>query len=378
MSASGARTPPLAPPMVSVIVPAYNAAATLAETVASAQAQSHAALEIFVVDDGSKDDTAAIADRLAASDDRITVIRRVNGGVARARNTALARARGAFVAWLDADDLWHPAKIAAQLSVFETAAQPLAFVYTGYRLIDVEDRILPNLRPLTDVSGATLCRQIATNFFSNVSSIMVPTGLARRVGGHDPCLRDAGIEGAEDLLMQLRLAALGPAGCCRRALVGYRMHGSNMSLGHLRAARSNLRAIELVAQETPAIPEWVLRLARARVVGYAGYSLAQGDLSGALALVTRLARQQTPETLTMALRVAGLATRRALAGGGDPDPAVGMRFAEADPDTAPWREHMLLSKSERRRLEAADAEFARAAGAVRAAADADSAAAVAT
>lgn len=340
---------------VSVIIPAYNAASTLGATVKSVLAQTHDRLEIFIVDDGSTDDTGAIASDLAAFDDRITVIRRENGGVARARNTALGRASGEFVAWLDADDLWHPTKIERQLNVLAAAPRPPAFVYTGYRLIDVADRVLPNLRTLVDVSGFTICQQIATNYFTNVSSIMVPTRLARQVGGHDPRLRDEGREGAEDLLMQLRLAALGPAACCRAALVGYRMHANNMSLGHFRAARSNLRAIELVAADMPELPDWVLRLGRARVVGYAGYCLATGNVSPALSLVAGLARQQPRETLAMSLRVVGLALRQALSRHGDPDPELGRPFPEADPLSAPWRDHMLLSPADGLRLAATDA-----------------------
>ena len=259
-------------PRVTVIVPAFNAEATLRATMASVTGQSHRNLEIFIVDDGSTDGTAALADEIAAEDPRITVIRQVNGGVARARNTALARATGEYVAWIDADDLWRPEKIARQLGVFAASAEPLAFVYTGYRLIDEADVILANRRPLVDVSGWTVCQQIATNFFSNVSSIMVPRELAQELGGHDPVLRDEGIEGAEDLLLQLRLALRGPAGCLRSAPVGYRMHSANMSRGHARAARSNLRALEIVEAEAKgSVPDWVFRMGRARVVGYAAH-----------------------------------------------------------------------------------------------------------
>ncbi|MDA9865210.1 ATP-binding cassette domain-containing protein [bacterium] len=87
---------------------------------------------------------------------------------------------------------------------FETSiGAATGLVYTGYRLIDKANVILPNFRPLCDMSGQTICQQIATNFFSNASSIMVPLPLARSLGGHDPRLRQWGIEGAEDLLFQL-------------------------------------------------------------------------------------------------------------------------------------------------------------------------------
>ncbi len=343
--------------LVSVIIPAFNAQSTLAATVQSVLDQTHTTLEIFIVDDGSRDNTAEHASRLASRDKRVRVIQQENGGVARARNAALTIASGEFVTWIDADDLWHPRKIERQLQVFRAAHQQISLVYTGYRLIDPADRILPSLRPLSDVSGFTLCQQIATNFFSNVSSIMVPIQLAQHFGGHDPRLRAEGIEGAEDLLLQLRLAAIGPVGCCREALVGYRMHDANMSLGHARAARSNLRAIDLIAGEHPEVAEWVLRLGRARIVGYAGYCLAKGDVANAISLVFRLGRQQTAETVLIMRRIIGLALRRALSANQNPDPEIGELFTRADPKTAPWRGHMLLSGAEKAKLEMVDAEI---------------------
>ncbi|HPU16159.1 MAG TPA: glycosyltransferase family A protein, partial [Polymorphobacter sp.] len=246
--------------LVTVIVPAYNAAQTIAGTLSSVLAQTHAALEVLVVDDGSTDSTGSIVDGMARTEPRLRLISQANGGVAKARNAGLQQARGRFVAWLDADDVWHSTKIEKQLQRFAASPVPLTFVYTGYRLIDPEDRIIPNFRTLVDVSGNTVCRQIATNHFSNVSSIMVPTGLARRLGGHATELAALGVEGAEDLLLQLKLALLGPAGCVTEALVGYRIHDGNMSHNVARAAKSNMTALALIEAKAPEIPTWVFEL----------------------------------------------------------------------------------------------------------------------
>jgi peptidoglycan/xylan/chitin deacetylase (PgdA/CDA1 family) len=343
------------PPLVTVIVPAFNAAATLDSTLASISAQTYPRLEILVVDDGSIDDTAAIVRKVGAQDRRIRLLEQANAGVARARNAALAEARGEYAAWIDADDLWHPEKIARQLAAFAAAPEPPSFVYTGYRLIDEDDIILQNYRPLTDVSGYTLCRQIATNFFSNVSSIMVPTELARAVGGHDPRLREEGIEGAEDLLMQLRLAAIGPAACCTAALVGYRMHHASMSNDHYRAACSNLRALELVAQEQPLVPEDVLKLGRARVVGYVPNLVSDGRIAAGWRLLAKLAGQPLWLAEMMCrMAVLGLCL---MARSHDCDPAIGQRFLEANPDTACWSGHMLLPARRKAWLDACDARL---------------------
>ena len=339
---------------VTVIIPAYNAETTLARTLESALAQTYQDLEIFIVDDGSTDATSALAREVAGGDPRVTILQQENAGVAAARDLALARASGKFTSWLDADDIWHPTKIEKQLAVFRDAREMPSFVYTGYRLIDSDDLIVPNFRPLTDVSGHTICRQTATNFFSNVSSIMVPTQLARKFGGHDPRLRAWGIEGAEDLLLQLQLSTLGPAGCCREALIGYRMHSDNMSLGHKRAARSNLKAIDLIEEMEADIPDWVFRLGRARTIGYVLHILKDGDARGAVELLWHLMRDQPLYSLlTLGLiaqwQLGDVFTKRTVR-----DPEIGNKFGDADPASAIWREHMLLTPWHRRSLEAAD------------------------
>jgi hypothetical protein len=341
-------------PRVCVIIPAYNATRTIERTLRSAAGQTYADLEIFVVDDGSTDGTGDLARRVSGDDKRITILRQNNAGVAAARNLALARTSCALTTWLDADDIWHPRKIERQLEVFEASGRTASLVYTGYRLIDDDDRIIPNFRTLVDVSGHTICRQIATNFFSNVSSIMVPTPLARQFGGHDPGLRARGIEGAEDLLLQLQLSSIGPVACCREALVGYRMHASNMSLSHARAARSNIRAIDMVAERVSGIPDWVIRMGRARTAGYVFHLARNGNLPAAFSLLGELLRKQPGYTALALALILSWTIRSALGLGPKRDPDVGRMFADADPRSAPWEDHMILTRRHRRALDLAD------------------------
>ncbi|MGD9614508.1 MAG: glycosyltransferase family 2 protein [Alphaproteobacteria bacterium] len=343
------------PPRVTVIIPAYNAEATIGETLASAAGQTWRDLEIIVVDDGSQDTTPDIIETHARRDSRIRLIRQANAGVAVARNTALAAATGRYAAWLDADDLWARQKIEKQLFVFASAAAPLSFVYTGYRLIDKNGYIRRNPRTLADLSGDTLCRQIATTYFTNISSLMVPVGLARHCGGHDPRLRAWGIEGAEDPRLQLRLAALGPNGCCRQALVGYRMHSANMSRAVARVARSNLKVLELAAGQEPTVPDWVFALGRARTVGFGLQMLAAGSVVGGLRFIEFRLAQDPVKTMRMPAMAAHW-VGRAMLGRRPRDPEIGRRFDGADPATVPWEGHMLLPARDRQRLERADAE----------------------
>lgn len=121
-------------PLVSVIVPTYNCAAYLPEALDSALAQDYQPLEIIVCDDGSTDDTPAV---LARYEGRITVIHGEHRGVSAARNKMLAVARGRLIAPLDADDVWLPGKIAAQVALLLSRPEA-SFVHTGCEMFGDE------------------------------------------------------------------------------------------------------------------------------------------------------------------------------------------------------------------------------------------------
>jgi len=95
-------------PLVSVIVPAYNAEAFIAQTLDSIISQTYQNIEILVVDDGSQDRTPEIVESFAQRDQRITLLRQANAGVAAARNLAIEKSNGEYIAPIDADDIWYP------------------------------------------------------------------------------------------------------------------------------------------------------------------------------------------------------------------------------------------------------------------------------
>lgn len=119
-------------PLVSIIIPTYNRAALLRETIESVLAQSYPAIELIVVDDGSTDHTPAM---LATYADRIRVIRKVNGGGTAARNTGIQAARGAFISVLDHDDLLLPTKIERQVRLLQ-AHPEYGLAHCGYYRMD--------------------------------------------------------------------------------------------------------------------------------------------------------------------------------------------------------------------------------------------------
>ena len=118
---------PARPPKATVAIPVYNSAATLARSIASACRQTLSALEILVADDGSTDASAAVAEASAGRDSRIRVIRlSPNRGKPRAMNVLVEQARGEWIAVLDADDAFHPARLEKLIAAGEAADVALA------------------------------------------------------------------------------------------------------------------------------------------------------------------------------------------------------------------------------------------------------------
>lgn len=106
-------------PAVSVIMPAYNVEAYLADAIDSVLGQTFTDYEILVIDDGATDGTSAIADAYAHRDARVRVFHKPNGGISSSRNHALRHARGELIALLDGDDLWEPAFLETQVDILQ-------------------------------------------------------------------------------------------------------------------------------------------------------------------------------------------------------------------------------------------------------------------
>lgn len=122
--------------LISIIVPVYNAGAYIEETIAMVRAQSYRSWELILVDDCSLDDSRAkIESSMAEKNDNIRLIAKpVNEGAAKARNTGLAAAKGRYIAFLDADDVWMPDKLEKELAFMEEKGA--AFVFTAYEFGD--------------------------------------------------------------------------------------------------------------------------------------------------------------------------------------------------------------------------------------------------
>ena len=247
-----------AQPLVSVVVPAWNAERTLRETLESVSAQTSRNLEILIVDDGSTDATASIAREYCASEPRARLICQENGGVASARNRAIGEARGEWIAPIDADDLWHPSKIEKQVGAALSAAERPVMVYCWHRLIDEQDRVIGSGSRWV-LNGPAFSQLAYLNVVENGSALLMRRDAVLEAGGYDSSLREQGAQGCEDVLIQLQIARRHPIACVPEHLVGHRRHGLNMSSGFERMVRSWRLAYTRISADEPKLPRRLLR-----------------------------------------------------------------------------------------------------------------------
>lgn len=230
--------------LVSVIIPAYNAARTIDETLRSARHQTHRNLEILVVNDGSKDATAQIVLQHGALDARVKLITQPNSGVAAARNRGIAEAKSELIAPLDADDLWAPTKIEKQIQAMARGGANVGLVYTWFAVINDHGTVLDlNHRPPD--AGNVLWRMCRGNLVGNGSSPLMRKSAILEAGGFESGLRAARAQGCEDLLLYFRIAERHEFAVVPEHLTGYRRHAETMSEDSLQM----LRSYHLVAEE---------------------------------------------------------------------------------------------------------------------------------
>ena len=271
-------------PAVSILVPAYNSEAYLAETLQSALAQTFDDFELVIVDDGSTDGTVAVAQRFAHQDPRIRIIQQRNQGVSAARNRALAEARGQFFALLDSDDLWTPEYLAEQMRVFASVRPDVAIVSA-------------NALNLGGQLDGTLWRRVAPGLYPidlltliRVEDSVCILSVFRRsvfdcIGGFDTSLK----QGSEDYDFWLRAAARGFTIVFNGTPLGfYRRRPDSMSADEARMLtaiqRPLLKLRATMAEGSPevaAIDAQIKRFERERLMSEAKLALLANDLISA-------------------------------------------------------------------------------------------------
>jgi glycosyltransferase involved in cell wall biosynthesis len=254
-------------PLVSVVLPAHNAAATIAETLASALGQSYRNLEVIVIDDASTDDTAAIARRAGAEDPRVRVVELPrNSGPSGARNAGIAQARGTYVALLDADDLWRPDKIAKQVERFRSAPPSVGVVYCWWTYMDGDGITLPGRYGAYLHEGDVYARMLMATFIGPASVPMIRRDLLLAVGGFDESL-----PGHEDKALYMALAEVSDYAVVPECLVGYRAVPGSFSHGLENLIRGDRMVHAEARQRHPELPGWLFRWADANFTWWAAF-----------------------------------------------------------------------------------------------------------
>src|SRR5215469_898504 len=227
---------------VSVVIPAYNAAAYIPEALASVFAQTFSGFEVIVVNDGSPD-TPALEVALQPFRDRIRYVQQENGGPSAARNSGIREARGEFIAFMDSDDIWAPEYLAEQMKLFHTDPTPDLVCSDMITFGDAE------VRPttLTKKTGP-LRESISLRDLLVLDYVLLPScTVARRSILLSAGLFDLTIKGVEDWDLFMRIAHHGGRITVHRKVLGRR---------RIHAGGLTRASFEILKQEVRLLSKW--------------------------------------------------------------------------------------------------------------------------
>ena len=238
--------------MVSVIMPAYNAAKTIRASVESIHAQTVSDWELIVVDDGSIDETAAILTKLAEGDSRIRFLKNAkNSGASYTRNRAVTLAQGEWIAFLDSDDLWKPDKLEKQLALADKHPD-MVICYTASAFINDDGE--PYGYVLEAVERVTYEMLLRKNLLS-CSSVMIRTSVMKEV-------KMPGDRMHEDYYVWLKVVhSCGVAYGINEPLLVYRLCANSKSSSRFRSARMLYNAYRAVGYRAVVAGMFVVRYA---------------------------------------------------------------------------------------------------------------------
>ena len=311
---------PPAAPTVSVVMPVYQVEAYVAEAVASVLAQSMPDFELIIVDDGGKDRSIAICESFA--DPRIRIIRQANRGLAGARNTGIAAARGRYIALLDSDDRWLVDKLALHVIHLDNSPD-VGVSFCPSRFIDMTGTPLrlaqkPKLEKIT--ARDIFCRNPVGNGSVPVlrREALDTIAFAHPAEPTRQCWFDESLRQSEDIECWLRLALIGKVTFegIAPALTEYRIGGGGLSAQVVRQYATWQGVVERMRAYAPDFVETHVNRARAFQLRYlARRSVQLGDFNMAMTLLTEARRSSlAPCWKNRSSRWSPLA-RPALAGG---------------------------------------------------------------
>ncbi|EKE97146.1 MULTISPECIES: glycosyltransferase [unclassified Tolypothrix] len=223
-------------PLISVVLPVFNGAKTISETVQSVLNQTFVNWELIIINDGSQDSTLDIIEKFESAEPRLRIFSYPNAGLAASRNRGIALSLGEYISFIDADDLWTPNKLKSQLTALQEQSKAfVAYSWTDY--IDANGKFVKSGGHTTD-TGDVYQKLLLWNFIENGSNPLVRKEVFDTVGGFDESL-----SAAEDWDMWLRLAARYEFVVIPEVQVLYRLSMNSMSANLKRQESTCLTVI---------------------------------------------------------------------------------------------------------------------------------------
>ena len=256
-------------PSISVIIPVYNGEKTIKETIKSVLNQTFTDFELIVVDDGSQDSTLEVLDSI--KDSRLKVLSFPNLGVSASRNRGLERATGEFISFLDADDLWTPDKLEAQLKALQENPQAdVAYSWSDW--IDESGQFLRAGGHIT-VNGNAYEKLLVRDFVESGSNPLIRRQALDEVGGFDQSVTPA-----EDWDMWLRLAARYQFVTVPYPQILYRISPNSASFNVWKMEAGSLKVIERNFAQAPESLQPLKRQTLGSRYKYLTFKSIEGDL----------------------------------------------------------------------------------------------------
>lgn len=291
-------------PRLSIVIPAYNVAAYISVAVQSALDQDFRDLEVIVVDDGSTDATPLVLAALARQrrDPRLRILRQENAGLSGARNAGIEAARGAFVGFLDGDDIWLPGKAGRHMqAMLRDPGIGISFSHSAYLR---EDGVPTGGQLRAEKARPTLHDMIRRNHVGNGSAAVV-----RRV-----CLDSAGLfrtdlRACEDYELWCRILHRTPyrAQLVDAPLTLYRQRLASLSYDHGKFVAQADAAMHCLRAAMPTVPQWIFDAGQAEHYRIAAWKAATSGADAAARRLLRRALQRRPALLVTDRRAAAMA-----------------------------------------------------------------------
>jgi glycosyltransferase involved in cell wall biosynthesis len=315
-ASSNAIELPPTEPSVSIVIAAFNCAQTIGATLDSCLGQRYQNFEVLVVNDGSRDGTARVLDTYG---ERIKVLTKPNGGLASARNAGMESASGEFVAWMDADDLMAPERIALQAAVLSANttveivcsdfsafvnderdfdSSHIASYYSAVNKLGGIGNILPRQQKVRYMSGTTVVRSgsayhaLLHGSFVHPPTVMTRRSIFERVGFFDETLRYN-----SDFDLILRTARIGEIAFVDAPLLRYRRSDAQMSHSAAggRIPLETVAILDKIGRDDPGTfrdNEALMRYRKAELLIDAADVIGPGDRARALGLLWQGVRQK--------------------------------------------------------------------------------------